>query len=414
MGLGEGGDGILILSPDTPVGADLARHGRPARRGPRGQRHAEPARRALARRDRARGRGAVRDRLAAAARSTSVAQIALPQGRGVDVEIRDPAACPRYAARVITGLQVGPSPLRDAGASRRLRRAGDFEPGRRHQLRDAGDRPPAARLRSRSAAGRDRPGPARQPRREDQDARRRRAPAAGERRGDRRRAGGHRAGGRDGRRRERGLGDDHGGPAGDGDLRSARRAPDRQAARAAQRGVASVRARRRRRRGAARQPAGRGNAGAPRRRRARRARGSIATRSSSIRAGSTLSMAGLTRLAGLRDSARDWPPKSWRPSASPARPTAADTDRRHRSDLSPRRDDRGGSRRGGHAPGRLRSRAGAVAARKRRAGPQPGGAGRSGPRRAGGHRPHRDRQLGLRPAPLAGRRWGARSPTASR
>jgi phenylalanyl-tRNA synthetase beta chain len=35
----------------------------------------------------------------------------LPAGRGIDVEIRDPAACPRYTARIITGLHAGPSPM---------------------------------------------------------------------------------------------------------------------------------------------------------------------------------------------------------------------------------------------------------------------------------------------------------------
>jgi phenylalanyl-tRNA synthetase beta chain len=110
MGIGEEGDGILILSPDTPVGADLARHVglldeilevnvTPNR--PDALSHAGIAR-----------------EVAALFETTwrlppvdNVAQIALPQGRGVDVEIRDPAACPRYAARVITGLKVGPSPL---------------------------------------------------------------------------------------------------------------------------------------------------------------------------------------------------------------------------------------------------------------------------------------------------------------
>ena len=110
MGIGEEGDGILILSPATPVGADLARHVglldeilevnvTPNR--PDALSHAGIAR-----------------EVAALFETTwrlppvdNVAQIALPQGRGVDVEIRDPAACPRYAARVITGLKVGPSPL---------------------------------------------------------------------------------------------------------------------------------------------------------------------------------------------------------------------------------------------------------------------------------------------------------------
>jgi phenylalanyl-tRNA synthetase beta chain len=34
-----------------------------------------------------------------------------PPGRGLDVDIRDPEACPRYVARLVTGLRVGPSPL---------------------------------------------------------------------------------------------------------------------------------------------------------------------------------------------------------------------------------------------------------------------------------------------------------------
>ncbi|HVZ75463.1 MAG TPA: phenylalanine--tRNA ligase subunit beta [Polyangia bacterium] len=34
-----------------------------------------------------------------------------PNGRGVDVEIRDPDGCPRYLARLVTGLRVGPSPI---------------------------------------------------------------------------------------------------------------------------------------------------------------------------------------------------------------------------------------------------------------------------------------------------------------
>ena len=110
LGIGEEGDGILILSPDTPVGADLARqvglldevlevNVTPNR--PDALSHAGIAREVAALFE-------TRWRLPPV---DSVAQIALPQGRGVDVEIRDPAACPRYAARVITGLKVGPSPL---------------------------------------------------------------------------------------------------------------------------------------------------------------------------------------------------------------------------------------------------------------------------------------------------------------
>jgi phenylalanyl-tRNA synthetase beta chain len=110
MGLGEEGDGILILSSDTPVGADLARHVglldevlevnvTPNR--PDALSHAGIAREVAALFETSWRLPPV----------DSATQIALPQGRGVDVEIRDPAACPRYAARVITGLKVGPSPL---------------------------------------------------------------------------------------------------------------------------------------------------------------------------------------------------------------------------------------------------------------------------------------------------------------
>jgi phenylalanyl-tRNA synthetase beta chain len=110
LGIGEEGDGILILSSDTPIGADLARHVglldeilevnvTPNR--PDALSHAGIAREVAALFETSWRLPPVE----------SAAQIALPQGRGVDVEIRDPAACPRYAARVITGVKVGPSPL---------------------------------------------------------------------------------------------------------------------------------------------------------------------------------------------------------------------------------------------------------------------------------------------------------------
>ncbi len=44
-------------------------------------------------------------------RPDQIAAAPLPPGRGVSVEIRDPAACPRYTARLVTGLRVAPSPL---------------------------------------------------------------------------------------------------------------------------------------------------------------------------------------------------------------------------------------------------------------------------------------------------------------
>ncbi len=41
----------------------------------------------------------------------AASEIPLPAGRGVDIQIRDASGCPRYNARIITGLAVGPSPL---------------------------------------------------------------------------------------------------------------------------------------------------------------------------------------------------------------------------------------------------------------------------------------------------------------
>ena len=147
------GDGILILSPDDARRAPTSpRARRPARRGPRGQRHARTAP------TRCRTPGIAREvaalfetQLAAAARPTSVAQIALPAGRGRRRRDPRPGGCPRYTARIITGLQVGAEPAGDARPAGRLRRARDLQPGRRHQLRDARDRPPAARVRPRPA-----------------------------------------------------------------------------------------------------------------------------------------------------------------------------------------------------------------------------------------------------------------------
>ena len=110
LGIGEDTAGILILPPDAPVGADLARHiglldevlevnVTPNR--PDALSHAGIAREVAALFE-------TTWRLPA---PEEVAHIALPQGRGIDVDIRDPAACPRYAARFILNLKVGPSPL---------------------------------------------------------------------------------------------------------------------------------------------------------------------------------------------------------------------------------------------------------------------------------------------------------------
>ncbi|HEY2901475.1 MAG TPA: phenylalanine--tRNA ligase subunit beta [Polyangia bacterium] len=110
LGIGEGKDGIVILPGDLAVGADLAGavglldeilevNVTPNR--PDALSHAGIAREVA---------GLFGRRWSLPAPHT-VATTAIPAGRGVDVEIRDPAACPRYAARLITGVRIGPSPL---------------------------------------------------------------------------------------------------------------------------------------------------------------------------------------------------------------------------------------------------------------------------------------------------------------
>jgi phenylalanyl-tRNA synthetase beta chain len=110
LAISEAGDGILILSPDAPAGADLVRHiglldevlevnVTPNR--PDALSHVGIAREVAA-------------LFGASLRIPPpdvVPEVALPVGRGVDIQIRDATGCPRYNARIITGLAVGPSPL---------------------------------------------------------------------------------------------------------------------------------------------------------------------------------------------------------------------------------------------------------------------------------------------------------------
>jgi phenylalanyl-tRNA synthetase beta chain len=110
LGLGEQADGILILPPGAATGADLASalglldevlevNVTPNR--PDALSHAGIAREVAA-------LFGTSWRLPGA---DEVAAAPFPTGHGVDVDIRDPAACPRYTARLVTGLRVGPSPL---------------------------------------------------------------------------------------------------------------------------------------------------------------------------------------------------------------------------------------------------------------------------------------------------------------
>ncbi|HVR64042.1 MAG TPA: phenylalanine--tRNA ligase subunit beta, partial [Polyangia bacterium] len=110
LGIGDDGGGILILPPESSAGADLAAavgvldevlevNVTPNR--PDALSHAGIAREVA-------GLFGVRWSLPS---PDQVTRAAVPPGRGVDVEIKDAAACPRYAARLVTGLRVGPSPV---------------------------------------------------------------------------------------------------------------------------------------------------------------------------------------------------------------------------------------------------------------------------------------------------------------
>ncbi|HEY2730537.1 MAG TPA: phenylalanine--tRNA ligase subunit beta [Polyangia bacterium] len=113
LGIGEGGDGILVLSSDAlsaPLGAEVASqlgildeilevNVTPNR--PDALSHAGIAREVAALFE-------TRWRLPA---PDAAPQGPFPPGRGIDVDIRDPEACPRYLARLVTGVRVAPSPV---------------------------------------------------------------------------------------------------------------------------------------------------------------------------------------------------------------------------------------------------------------------------------------------------------------
>ena len=359
-GIGEGGDGILILSTDAPVGAGSApatsasstrcsrstsrRTGRTrcrtsASRARWPRCFGDDAGAARARR----GPGGARCRRARRRRRRSATR------RG----------CPRYLARIVTGPPRRAEPARDARAARGLRRPRHLQPRRRHQLRDARDRPPAARVRPRQASRGDIQIRRAGARRAHDDARRRRAPAAGgdlviaddARRG--------RARGRDGRRRSRGLGRD------DAPCCSRRRRSIRARSGARPSGSGCT-ARRRTASSAASTPTASRTRAAARPRCSRvSAGGAVAgeavdryPRAAEPRRGDAVDRAGSRALAGfeipLAQAAREAAPRS----ASPPQPTArrGAAARRDRPELPPRHHDRGGSGRGGHAPARLRPR----------------------------------------------------------
>ncbi len=110
LGISEASEGILILPRSTPLGSDVASalglidevlevNVTPNR--PDALSHAGIAREVAA-------LFKTRWKLP---RPDEIMPAPLPPGRGIDVEIRDPVACPRYTARIITGVRAAPSPV---------------------------------------------------------------------------------------------------------------------------------------------------------------------------------------------------------------------------------------------------------------------------------------------------------------
>ncbi len=186
--LGTDHSGIMLLpetEPGTPLGDVLPLR----RRGAARRVDRQPARPALDLRDRARGRRPLRPRACAAARHRSRAggrRAGRRHGRGSRrLPALHRAPLPQRPGRTVAGL--------GEGAAARGGDAADLERRRRDELRDARAREPSARFRPEDARGREDHRPARPPGRDDQDSRRRRPQARGERPRDRR----CRAGGRD-------------------------------------------------------------------------------------------------------------------------------------------------------------------------------------------------------------------------
>ena len=121
LGVGEDADGILILDEGTP-GQALARGADPRHR-PRPRGHHQPAGLPLPRRHRARARRRARRGARPSPRRSVPDELlsATSAELRAQVRIEDPEGCPRFAARVIEGVAVGPSP---AWLRQRLRAVG--------------------------------------------------------------------------------------------------------------------------------------------------------------------------------------------------------------------------------------------------------------------------------------------------
>ena len=76
----------------------------------------------------------------------------------VGVRVESPDLCPRYTARAVKNVKIGPSPKLAARAHPRGRHAPHQQRGRHHQLRHDGIRPAHARLRHQGACRQGRQG----------------------------------------------------------------------------------------------------------------------------------------------------------------------------------------------------------------------------------------------------------------
>lgn len=119
LDLGEDADGILVLPPDAPVGTEFARY-----QGLVGEvieLEVPPNRPdALSVFGLAREVAALFD-LELTPWSVDLEERGAPASDEIEVVVEDPEGCPRYAARLIRGAEIGPSPAWMAG---RLRLAG--------------------------------------------------------------------------------------------------------------------------------------------------------------------------------------------------------------------------------------------------------------------------------------------------
>ena len=153
LGLGGDHDGLLILPADAPVGVAFAEYRGLSDTHPRARDHPQPPRLPLGRRRRARGGRGPRAR-APPMPGSSPAESGAPVADVGQRRHRGPELCPRYTARLIRNVKIGPSPDVARRASHRLGRPADLQHRRHHQLRDVRTRPAAARLRRRPARAR--------------------------------------------------------------------------------------------------------------------------------------------------------------------------------------------------------------------------------------------------------------------